>query len=127
MTTRSPDEPAGAQRGPAERRNGPRHPVQIPIEVTAGRELLIHATFNLSGRGAFFQHAIPYAVGTRVGLRILLPGEAPIVAEGEVVNVPNKKEFGMGMMFLGLSPEDEARIEQFAARHGRRDEEDPFL
>lgn len=109
----------------SDRRSSPRYPIEIPIEVTVGSEMLIHLTSNLSGRGAFFQRAIPYAVGTQASLRVLLPGERAIRCQGEIVNIPDKKGFGMGMRFLDLAPEDEQRIEQFAARY-RRDADQPL-
>ncbi|MFN7131461.1 MAG: PilZ domain-containing protein [Myxococcales bacterium] len=98
-----------------------RHPVQIPIQISVGREMAIHVTHDLSGKGAFFSHAIPWAVGTRVQLGIELPGQQPPIAcDGEVVNVPDRTSFGMGLRFIGLSSEDERRIEQFAASCARR-------
>jgi hypothetical protein len=104
------------QSNSGERRSTPRHPIQIPIEVTVGSEMLIQVTANLSSRGAFFNKAIPYAVGTHAKLRLLLPGEPAIKCEGEVANIPNKADYGMGMRFTTIAPEDEKRIEQFAER-----------
>jgi hypothetical protein len=102
-----------------ERRKTSRPPLEVPIELSVGSEMLIHATSNLSGQGAFFRRAIPYAEGTRAALRILLPGEQPIACQGLVVNIPNKKELGMGVKFEGLSREDQERINAFVAEHGK--------
>ena len=44
-----------------------------------------------------------------------LPGEGRnIRCEGEVVNVPDKKGYGMGIRFVNISPADAHRIEAFA-------------
>ncbi len=119
------EESMAMERNSSERRSSPRYPIEIPIEVTVGSEMLIHLTANLSGHGAFFERAIPYAVGTRASLRVLLPGERAIRCQGEIVNIPDKKGFGMGMRFLDLPAEDEQRLEQFAARY-RRDTDEPL-
>jgi hypothetical protein len=102
-----------------ERRETTRHAIQIPIEMAQGKSMAIHVTEDLSARGAFFGKAIPYDVGVLVRLRIVLPGDpAPIVCQGEIVNIPDRKSFGMGVKFAGLSEEDEARIDRFASRNG---------
>jgi hypothetical protein len=44
-----------------------------------------------------------------------LPGDSVAIrTDGEVVNVPDKRGYGMGIRFLGLAPADAARIEAFA-------------
>ncbi|MBI5547921.1 MAG: PilZ domain-containing protein [Deltaproteobacteria bacterium] len=99
----------------SDRRQATRHPIEITLEVTVGREMLILATTNLSRLGTFLQRAIPYPVGTKVGLRVLLPDEAPpIVCSGEVANVPNAKSTGMGIKFTDIAEQDQQRIDIFA-------------
>jgi hypothetical protein len=53
-------------------------------------------------------------VGTRVQLSFTLPGEGTALrCEGEVVNVPDARSYGMGVRFVGLAPEDRARLLTF--------------
>jgi uncharacterized protein (TIGR02266 family) len=98
-----------------ERRRKVRVPVSVPIEVRDERGFSFHSTRDLSASGCFFDRAIPHAVGARVALSFALPGEGRTIrCEGEVVNVPDTKGYGMGLRFLNLSPADEQRIEAFA-------------
>lgn len=72
---------------------------------------------DISATGCFFDRAIPHAVGARVAaLSFGLPGgtAGTIRCEGEVVNVPDKKGYGMGIRFLNISPADAQRIDAFA-------------
>jgi len=95
-----------------ERRKAKRHPLEITIEVSIGRDLLFQATRDVSRDGAFLLRAIPYEVGTKAKLKILLPdGGAPIECKGEVANVPDTAEVGMGLKFLDISAQDQRRIE----------------
>lgn len=98
-----------------ERRRKVRVNVSVPIEVRDERGFSFHSTRDLSASGCFFDRAIPHAVGARVALSFALPGEGRTIrCEGEVVNVPDRKGYGMGLRFLNLSPADEQRIEAFA-------------
>jgi len=102
-----------------ERRTEPRHPLVITIELSVERATSLHACENLSAGGAFFRHAVPYHVGTRVQVSFALPGDAqPFRCEGEVVNVPDPRDYGMGVRFIGLAEEERARIAEFARRFG---------
>ena len=47
-------------------------------------------------------------------LAFTLPGETRAIrCDGEVVNVPDKKGYGMGIRFLDLAPADADRIDAF--------------
>lgn len=49
-----------------------------------------------------------------------LPGEPGLIhCQGEVVNVPAPKEYGMGVKFSGLQPDEQARIAAFAEKAAR--------
>ena len=73
---------------------------------------LFLATRDLSRNGAFLERAIPYKVGTKAQLKILLPdGGDPIACTGEVASVPDAAEVGMGLKFLDISEKDQRRIE----------------
>lgn len=107
------------ERRKADRRQSPRHPLAIPIELTAGGDLYFHVSGNLSEGGAFFDRAIPHPVGTEVTVVFQLPGDdpAPIRCRAQVVNVPRDGSgIGMGVHFLDLSDRDRQRIAAFAAR-----------
>ena len=104
-----------------DRRSEARHPVVITIELGHGRSASLHACENLSAGGAFFRHAIPFEVGTVVDVTFSLPGESTLLkCQGEVVNVPQPKEYGMGVKFHGLDEGERARIASFAERAAQR-------
>jgi hypothetical protein len=97
-----------------ERRRAVRVSVVIPVEVHDGRGFLLHGTRDISTAGVFFDRAIPHAVGAQVTLAFTLPGdEVAIRCAGEVANVPDAKGYGMGIRFVGLTGDDQARIEAF--------------
>lgn len=98
-----------------ERRQNFRAHVSIAVEVRDARGFSLFSTRDLSSGGLFFDRAIPHAVGARVQLSFLLPGDLKTIrCDGEVVNVPDKHGYGMGIRFLDLSPEDAARVAEFA-------------
>jgi hypothetical protein len=95
-----------------ERRTARRHPLEITIEVSIGRDVFFQATRDVSRTGAFLERAIPYPVGTQARLKLLLPdGGEPITCTGEVASVPDATEVGMGLKFLDISEKDQRRIE----------------
>lgn len=97
-----------------ERRRATRVTVNITVELRDKRGFSLHSTRDLSIGGVFFDRAIPHAVGERVQLSLSLPGDSRALrCEGEVVNVPNKQGYGMGVRFLNLSPVDVERLEAF--------------
>ncbi|MGV3625592.1 MAG: PilZ domain-containing protein [Archangium sp.] len=98
-----------------ERRQALRANVVIAVEVRDARGFSLHSTRDLSSGGVYFDRAIPHAVGSRVSLSFTLPGETRAIrCDGEVVNVPDKKGYGMGIRFLDVAPADASRIEAFA-------------
>lgn len=98
-----------------ERRHSTRANAVIAVEVRDARGFSLHSTRDLSAGGVFFDRAIPHPIGVKVQLSFQLPGESRTIrCSGEVVNVPDKKGFGMGIRFLDLAPSDAARIEALA-------------
>lgn len=94
-----------------ERRQAPRLPLAITVELSDERGFSLHSTSDLSAGGAYFDRAIPHPVGARVSASFTLPGdERPIVCEAEVVNVPHQNQFGMGVHFLNLGEADRRRL-----------------
>ena len=100
----------------SERRRAARVPVSVPIEIRTDHGFSLHSTSDLSVGGAFFGSAIPNKVGSKVNVAVNLPGEPPILCEGEVVNVPDKRNFGMGVRFLNMSEPDQKRLEAFTGK-----------
>ncbi len=98
-----------------ERRGALRANAVIPVEVRDARGFSLYSTRDISSTGLFFDRAIPFAQGIRVSLALTLPGEGlAIRCDGEVVNVPDKKGYGMGIRFLDIAPDDARRVEEFA-------------
>lgn len=98
-----------------ERRQNFRANVTIAVEVRDARGFSLFSTRDISSGGLFFDRAIPHAVGARVQLSFTLPGEAKAIrCDGEVVNVPDKHGYGMGVQFLDLAPADAERLAAFA-------------
>ncbi len=97
-----------------ERRRAVRVSVVIPIEVRDAHGFSLHSCSDLSVGGVYFDRAIPHPVGSRVGLSFTLPGQDQAVqCGGEVVNVPDTHQYGMGVRFVDLSPADEAQLLAF--------------
>jgi uncharacterized protein (TIGR02266 family) len=97
-----------------ERRRAFRAPVSLAVELRDGQSFSIHSIRDLSIGGVYFAWAVPHSVGAKVRLRFQLPGDPhTIECEGEVVSVPDKGSFGMGVRFLEVAPEDAARLEAF--------------
>jgi len=98
-----------------ERRKQTRVNVSLAVEVRDNRGFSLHSTRDISSGGVFFDRAIPHKVGSRVELSFTLPGDTRAIrCTGEVVNVPDAHDYGMGIRFLDLSPSDGQRIETFA-------------
>jgi uncharacterized protein (TIGR02266 family) len=98
-----------------ERRQDLRANVVIAVEVRDTRGFSLHSTRDISRGGLYFDRAIPHPVGARVQLSFTLPGEIKAIrCDGEVVNVPDKKGYGMGIRFLDIAPADAERLEAFA-------------
>ncbi len=97
-----------------ERRRAKRVPVTLTVEVRDARGFSLHAARDLSAGGIFFDRAIPHPVGALVKLKFTLPGDVEAIScDGEVVNVPDKQSYGMGIRFSNLNRGDYARLEAF--------------
>jgi uncharacterized protein (TIGR02266 family) len=97
-----------------ERRKSARIPVQMWIrEITANSIYQQHSA-NLSLGGVFLARTLPHPIGTSVRLQFTLPGERePIELNGEVVNIDAEERLGMGVRFVDMPPEIEARLKRF--------------
>ena len=97
-----------------ERRRAIRVSVVIPIEVRDSHGFSLHSCSDLSVGGVYFDRAIPHQVGSIVALSFNLPGdERTVQCGGEVVNVPDVHQYGMGVRFVDLSSADEAMLYEF--------------
>ncbi len=96
-----------------DRRVAARKGFVIPVEVRGNRGFSIHSTRDISLGGLFFDRSIPHPVGALVELVFQLPGDNELIhCQGQVVNVPNVKTYGMGVRFQNLSPHAVSRIEE---------------
>ncbi len=109
------------ERRRAERRTEARVPVDLWVESEEGEATYFQRAGNLSAGGAFFTQTMPHPVGTRVRLRFSLPDDpGEIQCAGEIVSAVAAGEPGMGVKFLDLAPEIQARIRALAAQLGRK-------
>jgi uncharacterized protein (TIGR02266 family) len=88
-----------------------RTPLRVELAREGRRPCFLGYAENLSATGAFIQSAQPRAAGSRLQMRLYLPGpgEAPIVCVGEVVwtrgfGAVERRSPGMGVRFLEIAP-----------------------
>lgn len=104
-----------------ERRRDSRLPIVIPVELGDERGFAVHSTSDLSVGGAFFARAIPHPVGAQVKVILRPPAMAPFTCRGEVANVPDANDFGMGVRFLDLPEAEQTRLADFIEAADPRD------
>ena len=113
---------AGGGSGPAgdgERREGPRIPIEMWVEETTASERYFRRAGNLSRGGLGLDHTIPLPLGTIVNLTFTLPGDSsPVQVAGEIVSTAGPDELRMGVKFINLTAEAQARIDGYLARVG---------
>lgn len=97
-----------------ERRRDERVELAITVELRGTRGFSLHSSKDISTGGVFFDRAIPHAVGSHVELEFTLPGALEAIrCAGEIVNVPDKTGYGMGVRFLNLDSPQKNQLEQF--------------
>ena len=101
-----------------ERREEPRADVEIEVHYRTVQEFLRAYSRNISGGGIFIKTSRPYALNQNVHLRFTLPGvDRQVEVAGIVVweNASTKGSLpaGMGIKFLGVTPEDAELIRGF--------------
>jgi uncharacterized protein (TIGR02266 family) len=99
-----------------ERRSAPRIPKMIEINFSSNSPPIHARISDLSERGIFIDTVNPLKAGSIVKFKFFLgdpAGEKAIEGEGRVVW--NQETVGMGIEFVGLSPEDRERIQSFVA------------
>ena len=105
------DEP-GRRRG-ADRRAAERVPLEMWMEEVEKGHVALRRTGDVSAGGAYFERIVPHPLGTRIALRIPLPGqEQEVRVFGEVVNL-EKDGTGMGVKFTEFDGDGEQRLRDF--------------
>jgi uncharacterized protein (TIGR02266 family) len=100
-----------------ERRASARLPIEMWVEELLEGSQVFRRAGNLSKGGMYLDHTIPIPVGTKVRLRFTLPGDSvPILVTGEIVSISSADALGMGVKFVGVEPDAQARIDAYVGR-----------
>jgi uncharacterized protein (TIGR02266 family) len=104
---------------PSDRRKTARIPLEMWVEETTDNERYFRRAGNLSRGGLRLDHTIPLPQGTVVNLTFTLPGDsAPVIVSGEIVSTAGPEDLQMGVKFVQVSADAQARIDAYLARAG---------
>jgi uncharacterized protein (TIGR02266 family) len=101
-------------------RHSRRFPFEINVDIVSEHNFYAGLSLNISEGGLFVATHVEYPVGTKLEIRLLLPGdEEPTTIKTEVRwvrphNADADGSAGMGLRFIGLSPEVMTKIHRFA-------------
>lgn len=99
----------------AERRGGPRAPIELKVEYQRMNSFFADYTRNISKGGTFIRTERPLPIGTAFVFRLFLQGlEAPLELNGNVqwvVQPGGDDDPGMGIGFVYDTEADRQRIE----------------
>jgi uncharacterized protein (TIGR02266 family) len=105
------------------RRRHRRVGVSIDVDYSAGDDVFVEKSVNLSMGGMFISTGNPLPAGTAVSLRFTIPDAEPIEVRGEVTWVqsldpdgPPDQHPGMGIRFDDLSQKDARTLRTFLVR-----------
>jgi len=102
-----------------ERRKTERIPLEMWVEETTDNERYFRRAGNLSRGGLRLDHTIPLPQGTVVNLSFTLPGDsAPVAVSGEIVSSSGPDDLRMGVKFVNVTAEAQARIDAYLKRAG---------
>ena len=102
---------------PRERRKTIRIPLEMWVEETTQNERYFRRAGNLSRGGLRLDHTIPLPQGTVVNLSFTLPGDSePVSVSGEIVSSAGPDDLRMGVKFVHVAPQAQARIDAYLAR-----------
>ena len=111
--------PSGFPFEGADRRLGPRIPIEMWVEETTESERYFRRAGNLSRGGLGLDHTIPLPIGTHVNLTFTLPGDSePVKLSGQIVSTAGPEELRMGVKFTNVSTAAQAQIDAYLARVG---------
>jgi len=99
-----------------ERRKHPRFKLNVPVEVHAeGSTAPLHcATSDLSLGGCYIESMYPFPAGTHLELK-LEAGDTLLISAKVVTSDP---QFGNGIHFERMLPEDEVTLAKFLEKSG---------
>jgi len=103
-------------------RNHRRFPYEINVDIVSEHNFYAGLSLNISEGGLFVATHVEYPVGTKIEIRLLLPGdEEPTALMTEVRWVrphhhdnADASAGGMGLRFVGLTPELLTKVARFA-------------
>jgi type IV pilus assembly protein PilZ len=92
-------------------------PIEMWVEELLEGSQVFRRAGNLSRGGMYLDQTIPIPLGTKVRLRFTLPGDnVPILVNGEIVSISASDTLGMGVKFVTVEPEAQARIDAYVGR-----------
>jgi len=102
-----------------ERRKNPRFKIGVPVEIhTEGSTAPVHcATSDLSLGGCYVESMYPFPAGTCLDLKLEASGTLLIAARV----VTCDPQFGNGIQFLRMLPEDRATLIKFLDHVAKQD------
>lgn len=102
-----------------ERRKHPRYKINVPVEIHAESSAApLHcATSDLSLDGCYVESMYPFAVGTCLDIK--LDASDTLLISAKVVTCD--PQFGNGIQFLRMLPEDQATLAKFLDRVAHQD------
>lgn len=112
--------PAGSAAEDPESRHSRRFPFEINVDIVSEHNFYAGLSLNISEGGLFIATHVEYPVGTRLEIRLLLPGdEEPTTLKTEVRwvrphNADADGAAGMGLRFIDLSAPMMTKIAKFA-------------
>jgi uncharacterized protein (TIGR02266 family) len=105
-----------------QRRSVDRLAIEVAVDFVSEHNFFAGFSLNVSEGGLFVATHMHQPVGTKVAITLALPDDGePLALMAEVRWIREHKDdseasAGMGLRFLALSPEAEARIQSFVKR-----------
>ena len=102
-----------ARGGHMEQRKHPRFAVRIPVRFAEEQDEGDGKAWNLSTGGCAIESDCTVPIGTYVKMRLALPDDTTVSIDVAAVRWSNPH--GFGVEFIGMSMEDQKRLQQFVA------------
>jgi hypothetical protein len=114
----APGDQAPTERRRGDRREADRVSVEMWMEEVDGDNVAYRRTGDVSVGGVYFDGIVPSPIGTRLQLRIPVPGqEAEVRVQAEVVNL-KPDGLGMGVKFLTFEGDGREVLGAFLGQSG---------